>query len=73
MTERVHLVSLGCPKNTVDSERMLGWLQGNEYVLTEAAEQADVVVNLTFFAIPIVDAYTQQRQYSNNSARCPCE
>ena len=42
--QKVHLVSLGCPKNTVDSERMLGLLQGNEYVLTEAAEQADVVV-----------------------------
>ena len=25
---KVHLVSLGCPKNTVDSERMLGLLQG---------------------------------------------
>ena len=26
---KVHLISLGCPKNTVDSERMLGLLQGN--------------------------------------------
>jgi ribosomal protein S12 methylthiotransferase len=42
--QKVHLVSLGCPKNTVDSERMLGLLEGNEYLLTEAPEEADVVV-----------------------------
>ena len=42
--QKVHLVSLGCPKNTVDSERMLGLLQGNEYQLTETADEADVVV-----------------------------
>ncbi len=41
---KVHLVSLGCPKNTVDSERMLGLLQGHAYQLTDAAEEADVVV-----------------------------
>ena len=42
--QKVHLVSLGCPKNTVDSERMLGLLQGNAYQMTEAADEADVVV-----------------------------
>ncbi len=42
--QRVHLVSLGCPKNTVDSERMLGLLQGNAYQITDAPDQADVVV-----------------------------
>ena len=42
--QKVHLVSLGCPKNTVDSERMLGLLQGNDYQLIEAPEEADVVV-----------------------------
>ena len=25
--QKIHLVSLGCPKNTVDSERMLGLLR----------------------------------------------
>ena len=43
-TQKVHLVSLGCPKNTVDSERMMGLLQGNDYVLTEDATAADVVI-----------------------------
>jgi ribosomal protein S12 methylthiotransferase len=37
-------VSLGCPKNTVDSERMLGKLAQDGYVLTPDAEGADVVI-----------------------------
>ena len=41
---RVHLISLGCPKNTVDSERMLGLLRGNDYALTGDPEEADVVI-----------------------------
>ncbi len=43
-SDKVHLVSLGCPKNTVDSERMLGLLQGNDYQLTDVPQEADVVV-----------------------------
>src|SRR5262245_573386 len=37
-------VSLGCPKNTVDSERMLGKLAQDGYALAPAADGADVVV-----------------------------
>lgn len=37
-------VSLGCPKNLVDSERMLGKLAQAGYALTPDAEGADVVV-----------------------------
>ncbi len=37
-------VSLGCPKNTVDSERMLGKLVQEGYALTPDANGADVVV-----------------------------
>jgi ribosomal protein S12 methylthiotransferase len=37
-------VSLGCPKNTVDSERMLGQLTQDGYALTPDADGADVVV-----------------------------
>ena len=44
LTQKVHLVSLGCPKNTVDSERMLGLLQGNSYETTEVPQDADVIV-----------------------------
>ena len=43
-------VSLGCPKNTVDSERMLGLLASDGYVLTpESAETDFVIVNTCGF------------------------
>ena len=41
---KVHVISLGCPKNTVDSERMLGLLGGNNYAITDDPEDADVVI-----------------------------
>src|SRR6266545_3012911 len=37
-------ISLGCPKNTVDSERMLGKLAQDGYALQADAEGAEVVV-----------------------------
>ncbi len=37
-------ISLGCPKNTVDSERMLGKLAQDGYTLQPDADGADVVV-----------------------------
>jgi ribosomal protein S12 methylthiotransferase len=37
-------VSLGCAKNTVDSERMLGLLTQDGFALVPAPEEADVVV-----------------------------
>ena len=40
--EKVHLVSLGCAKNRVDSEVMIGILQGREYELIEEPDDADV-------------------------------
>ncbi len=41
---RFAFVSLGCPKNTVDSERMLGKLAQDGYALVPDADGADVVV-----------------------------
>ena len=40
----VGMLSLGCPKNLVDGEVMLGRLQGAGYELVADARQADVVV-----------------------------
>src|SRR3954449_55966 len=37
-------ISLGCPKNTVDSERMLGKLAQDGYALQPGADGADVVI-----------------------------
>ncbi len=42
MDKKLHLVSLGCNKNLVDSEVMLGRLK--EYKLTDDASEADVLI-----------------------------
>src|SRR5690242_8548806 len=44
MTPKVHLLSLGCPKNLVDSEIMLGALAHAGYELAIAPEAAQVLV-----------------------------
>lgn len=41
---RIHLISLGCPKNLVDSERMWGLLKENGYQLVNQATQADLII-----------------------------
>ena len=53
----VLLVTLGCDKNTADSERMLGLIQNSEYKLTSDAEEADIaVVNTCCF----IESATQE-------------
>ncbi len=42
--ERVHLLTLGCPKNLADSELMLGVLAHSGFELTTDPEAADVLV-----------------------------
>jgi len=42
--KKVGFVSLGCPKNLVDSEVMMGQLKQNGYEITANAEEADTVV-----------------------------
>jgi ribosomal protein S12 methylthiotransferase len=41
---KVGFVSLGCPKNLVDSEVMLGTLAGKGYSITPQKEDADIIV-----------------------------
>jgi len=41
---KVFFVSLGCPKNRVDSEIMLGDLKSRDYEVVQDAEDADVLV-----------------------------
>jgi ribosomal protein S12 methylthiotransferase len=43
-TPKVGFVSLGCPKNLVDSEVMLGALSRQGYSITAQKEEADVIV-----------------------------
>ncbi len=42
--QKVHLVSLGCPKNRVDSEVMLGHLDQGGYSFVDSPDDADVIV-----------------------------
>ncbi len=42
--KKVHVVSLGCPKNRVDSEIMIGLMQGEGFELVSDPEAADVLV-----------------------------
>jgi ribosomal protein S12 methylthiotransferase len=44
MTKKVGFVSLGCPKNLVDSEVMMGQLAEAGYEITTNAEEAETVV-----------------------------
>ncbi|MGE5206913.1 MAG: 30S ribosomal protein S12 methylthiotransferase RimO, partial [Chlamydiota bacterium] len=72
---KVGFVSLGCPKNLVDSEVMMGLLQRAGAELTSRAEEADVIVVNTCSFIgsakqESVDAILEMAQHkANGSAR----
>lgn len=44
MSNKVHMISLGCPKNLVDSEMMLGALTKEGYSITDNEEDAETIV-----------------------------
>jgi ribosomal protein S12 methylthiotransferase len=71
---KVGMVSLGCPKNLVDSEVMLGTLEGKGYALTRDPAEADViVVNTCTFIDPArkesVDTILEMAEFKK-SGRC---
>ena len=54
---KIGMISLGCPKNQVDAERMLAQLYKNEFEITDCYEGADaVIVNTCGF----IDAAKQE-------------
>ncbi len=70
MARKVHLLSLGCPKNQVDAEVMLGTLVADGYEVTLDPEQADVlVVNTCSFIQPAkeesIDAILEMARVKN--------
>ena len=74
MPEKVHFVSLGCPKNRVDSEVMVGQVLASDFALTDQAEDADViVVNTCSFIQPAteesIDTVLQMAQLKEQ-AKC---
>src|SRR6266540_7281194 len=44
LREKVSLVSLGCPKNLVDAEVMLGYLAREGYQVTTDEKEADIII-----------------------------
>jgi len=42
--QKVSMVSLGCPKNLVDAEVMLGCLPSDEYEITTNEKEADIII-----------------------------
>src|ERR1700756_1828812 len=66
-------ISLGCPKNLVDSEVMMGVLARNGYEFTPRAEEADVlVVNTCSFIAPAqkesIDTILEMAEYKKIGA-----
>jgi ribosomal protein S12 methylthiotransferase len=66
-------ISLGCPKNLVDSEVMMGILARNGYEFTPRAEEADVlVVNTCSFIAPAqkesIDTILEMAEYKKFGA-----
>jgi ribosomal protein S12 methylthiotransferase len=56
MTKNLYMVSLGCPKNLVDSEVMLALLAADGYVVCQEPGQADLLlVNTCGFIQPAVE------------------
>src|SRR6201997_5932141 len=55
--QKVGFVSLGCPKNLVDSEVMMGLLARAGAELTRRAEDADIIVVNT---CPFIDSAQQE-------------
>jgi ribosomal protein S12 methylthiotransferase len=71
--ESVHLISLGCPKNTADSELMLGALVRAGFEVTMDPQQAQVLlVNTCAFIEPAkkesIDAILGAAEVKNNGA-----
>lgn len=55
-TKKVNLISLGCPKNLVDSEKILGSLGAAGIIVTSSPSQSDVlVINTCGFIKPALD------------------
>ena len=41
---KILFISLGCDKNLVDSERMLGLLEEEHFTMTDSETEADVII-----------------------------
>ncbi|MEO0107402.1 MAG: 30S ribosomal protein S12 methylthiotransferase RimO [candidate division WOR-3 bacterium] len=58
---RIHFISLGCPKNLVDSEKLIGRLLATKRVVVSSFVQSDVVIiNTCGFIAPAIKETTRE-------------
>jgi ribosomal protein S12 methylthiotransferase len=72
--QRIYFVSLGCPKNQVDTELMLGQVQAAGHSLVDAPEGADVIVVNTCAFIDAakeesIDTILEMAEHKKSGAR----
>jgi ribosomal protein S12 methylthiotransferase len=72
--QRIYFVSLGCPKNQVDTELMLGQVRAAGHALVDAPEAADVIVVNTCAFIDAakeesVDTILEMAQHKQSGAQ----
>ena len=72
--QRIYFVSLGCPKNQVDTELMLGQVEAAGHSLVDAPDDADVIVVNTCAFIDAakeesVDTILEMAQYKKATKR----
>jgi len=75
--KKVHIVSLGCPKNLVDSEVMAATLIKNGYLISPQADDAHtIIINTCAFILPAkeesIEAILRMAEWKNQS-NTPCE
>lgn len=72
---KFHLVSLGCDKNLVDSEFMLGLMSQHGFVFTQDESEADVIIVNTCAFIhdakqESIDTILRLNEYRNQNLKC---
>jgi len=72
---KFHLVSLGCDKNLVDSEFMLGQMSQHGFVFTQDESEAEVIIVNTCAFIhdakqESIDTILRLNEYRNNNLKC---
>jgi ribosomal protein S12 methylthiotransferase len=77
VSQRIYFVSLGCPKNQVDTELMLGQVQAAGHALVDAPDAADVIVVNTCAFIDAakeesVDTILEMAQYDTKLVVTGC-
>ncbi len=70
----IHIVSLGCDKNRVDTEHMLGMLAESEAAITDSPQDADVIIVNTCGFIEdakreSIDAILEMAQYKQQGKK----